>query len=58
MVYNVLMYGLFTFMDPQLPSQNCLRKWVHDSTRGVEGYLMSFHGPTITYPKLFQEVGP
>ena len=47
-----------TFMDPQLPIQNCFMKWVHDSTRGVEGYLMNFHGPTITYPKLFQEVGP
>jgi len=34
------------------------KSWVHDSTRGVEGYLMNFHGPTITYPKLFQEVGP
>ena len=27
-----------TFMDPQLPIQNCFMKWVHDSTRGVEGY--------------------
>ena len=41
-------------MDPQLPIQNCFKKWVHDSTRGVEGYLMNFHGPTITYLKFFK----
>ena len=58
MVYNVLMYGLFTFLDPQLLIYTFFKIWVHDSTRGVEGYLMNFHGPTITYPKLFQEVGP
>ena len=38
-----------------LNSFNCIAQ---GCTRGVEGYLMSFHGPTITYPKLFQEVGP
>ncbi len=31
-------------MDPQLPI-NFFKIWVHDSTRGVEGYLMNFHGP-------------
>ena len=53
-VYNVLIYSLFTFMDPQLPIQNCFKMWVHYSTRGVEGYLMNFHGPRkdITFQKL------
>ena len=49
-----------TFMDPQLPIQNCFKKWVHDSTRGVEGYLMNFHGPRkdITFQKLVYCNGP
>ena len=53
-VHNVLIYNLLTFMDPQLPIKNFFKIWVHDSTQGVEGYLMNYHGPRKDF--IFQKL--
>ena len=46
--------GVMYYHGPTITYLNFFKIWVHDSTRGVEGYLMNFHGPTITYLKFFK----